>query len=286
MFVLLIFASLALLSVFAVGVLFPTKVFLGPSATRERVMQFYGIPAVVGFLASIALAPAEKVTPDTKTNSSKVSEAAPQHGRLQVVRFGEMYLPGRMKEAKTTGFTNCTADYGGYTCQRTAPMHLLGLTAQTAELRLDGLDHFADAFFTPEKHAGDVRTIPAEELAYGKVTLTFAKSDYNAKCVDEHLEKTGSYIQPAACITNKNSIGQLNQALLDTGWILTRTKGGYLNYVHPDEVVEVTTKDETVTVRRVSIAAVQAAVAEAAENSALRETAAANAAHVIDRMKQ
>jgi predicted RNA binding protein YcfA (HicA-like mRNA interferase family) len=286
MLLLLVFATLALLILFTVGVLFPTKVFLSPTATRERVMKFYGIPAVVGFIALMALAPANKGTPDSEKAKGERSAAAPEQGRLQLVRFNGMALPGRMTDAKATGFTECAADYYGYTCRRTVPTQLLGLTAQTAELTLDGKDHFANAYFTPEKHSGDVRKLPAEELAYGTIMLTFSRSSYDEKCVDKHQEKAGSYSQPASCITDKNSIGQLNQALLDGGWVLTRTKGGYLNYVHSQELVEVTTKDETVTVRRVSAGTVKDLVARDAEKRASKETVEANAANVIEQIKR
>ncbi len=286
MLVLLVFATLALLMLFAVGVLFPTKVFLGPAATRERVMKFYGIPAIVGFVASMALAPADKGAHDAEKAKDESIAPAQAQGRRQLVNFNGMALPGRMADAKATGFTECAADYYGYTCRRTVATQLLGLTAQAAELTLDGKDHFADAYFTPEKHAGDVRKIPTEELAYGTIKLTFTRSDYDEKCVDKHQEKTGSYSQLASCITNKNSIGQLNQTLLDAGWVLTRTKGGYLNYVHPQELVEVETKDETATIRRVSADTVKDLVARDAERRASQEATEANAANVIGQMKR
>lgn len=286
MLVLFVFVTVGLLMLFALGVLFPTRVFLGPTANRERVMKFYGLPAIVGFVALTVLAPADKGASDAKKAKDESSVPAPAQGRRQLVNFNGIALPGRMTDAKATGFTECAADYYVYTCRRTVPTQMLGLTAETAALTLDGKDHFADAYFTPEKHAGDVRKIPAEELAYGTITLTFVRSDYDEKCVDEHHAKTGSYSQPASCITNKNSIGQLNQALLDAGWVLTRTKGGYLNYVHPQELVEVETKDETATIRRVSADTVKDLVARDAERRASKDTAKANAANVIEQMSR
>jgi len=286
MLVLLVFVTLALLILFAIGVLLPTKVFLGPAATRERVMKFYGIPAIVGFVALMALAPPDKGNADAEKAKDESSAITPDQGRRQLVSFNGMALPGRMTNAKATGFTECAADFYGYTCRRTVPTQLLGLKAQTAELKLDGRDHFADAYLTPEKHAGDVRKIPAHELAYGTITLTFAWADYDGKCVDKHHEKTGSYSQPASCITNKNSIDQLNQALLDAGWVLTRTKGGYLNYIHPKELVEITTKDQTATLSRVSADTVKDLMARDAEKRASKEAAEANAANVIEQMKR
>lgn len=249
-------------------------------------MKFYGIPAIVGFIALMALVPADKGTPDSEETNDGRSAATPEQGRLQLVSFNGMTLPGRMAEAKATGFTECAADYYGYKCRRTVPTQLLGLTAQTAELTLDGKDHFADAYFTPEKHSGDVRKIPADGLAYGNIKLTFARSDYDEKCIDKHQEKVGSYSRPALCITNKNSIGQLNQALLDGGWLLTRTKGGYLNYVHPQELVEVTTKDETATISRVPADTVKDLVARDTKMRASNEAVEANATNVIEQMKR
>lgn len=86
------------------------------------------------------------------------------------------------------------------------PTELFGPKTQFAELSMDGRD---------------------------SIIVTFAQSDNDLKCMDKHRQKTGSYEQPANCIINKNTIGHFNQALLDAGWVLTRTKGGYYNYVHP-----------------------------------------------------
>lgn len=249
-------------------------------------MKFYGIPAIVGFVALIALGPADKGPADAEKAKDESSVTTPEHGRRQLVSFNGMALPGRMTDAKATGFTECAADFYGYICRRTVPTHLLGLTAQTAELKLDGKDHFADAYFTPEKHAGDVRKIPADELAYGTITLTFARAEYDGKCVDKHHDRTGTDSQPASCIMNKNSIDQLNQVLLDAGWVLTRTKGGYLNYIHSKERVEITTKDQTANLSRVSADTVKDLMAREAEKRASHGAVEANATNVIERMKR
>jgi hypothetical protein len=98
------------------------------------------------------------------TSKDMSSAAAPEQGRLQLVNFNGMALPGRMAKAKATGFTECTAGYDVSTCLRTSPTQLLGRTAQTAELTLDGKDHFAELHFVLEKHSGDLRKILGEEL--------------------------------------------------------------------------------------------------------------------------
>lgn len=287
MLVFFVLCTAVFLLLFAAGQLFPTRVFLGKAATRGTVTKFYGGGALLSFMAISSLAPKEapKPAPTPVAASAEPAEPAEEKGRLKPVTFQGLKVPGRMSDAKTTGFTDCKADYYGYKCTRAAPTELFGIKAQFAELSMDGRDYFADAYLTPVGPSGDVQELKPEQLAYGTIIITFARSDYDPKCTDEHRRKTGSYEQPATCIINKNTIGHFNQALLDAGWVLTRTKGGYYNYVHPRELVEITTKHDIATIRRISSKEVADLVARDEHLRAKQNAADSNAAAVLEQMK-
>jgi predicted RNA binding protein YcfA (HicA-like mRNA interferase family) len=283
-----VLCTVVLLLLFAAGQLFPTRVFLGKAANRGKVTKFYGGGALLSFMVIGAFAPkdARKPSPAPVAARAEPAEPAEEKGRLKPVIFQGLTVPGRMSEAKTTGFTDCKADYSAYKCTRAVPTELFGLKTQFAELKMDGRDYFADAYLTPVGPSGDVRELKPEQLAYGTIIVTFARSDYDLKCVDKHRQKTGSYEQPTNCIINKNTIDHFNQALLDAGWMLTRTKGGYYNYVHPRELVEITTKHDTATIRRISSKEVADQVARDEHLRAKQNAADSNAAAVLEQMKK
>lgn len=288
MFAFLVLCTVLLLLLFAVGQLFPTRVFLGKAATRGKVVKFYGGAALLTFIASGAFAPkdAPEPAPAPVAASNEPVGPAEEKGRLKPVTFQGLTLPGGMSEAKTTGFTDCKADYYGYKCTRAMPTELFGIKTKLAELSMDGSDYFADAYLTPVGPYGDVRELKPAQLAYGTVIVTFARSDYDLKCTDKHKRKTGTFEQPANCIVNVNTIGHFNQALLDAGWVLTLTKGGYHNYVHPRELVKITTKDDTATIRRISSSEVADLVATDEHLRAKQNSADSNAAAVLEQMKE
>jgi hypothetical protein len=284
-----VLATVALLLLFAFGQIFPNKVFLGPTATRQKVIKFYGPPALIGFIVLTVIAPSDPgAAPALVAKKPKGPTAVPKavKGRVLSVSFGGLTLPGRIGDAKATGFTDCTADYYSYKCKRAVLTELLGLKAQSAELAMTGSDYFADTYLTPVGPSGDVRELKPEQLAYGDVVLTFSRPDYDLNCTDKYREKHGGYDQPANCLINKNTIAHVNQALLDAGWTMYSSKGGYYHYVRAGEQVEITTKHETATIRRVSAEHVSEVVAREASRQNARETANVNAAAVLEQMKK
>ncbi|WP_028102454.1 hypothetical protein [Pseudoduganella violaceinigra] len=290
MLVFVVLSTVALLLLMAVGQLFPTKVLLGPTATRQKVTKYYGIPAAVGSICLMVFGPVEKTVPaaapSTRPTNTIDAERAGEKGRFKAASFQGFTVPGRIADAKATGFTDCKADYYGYKCSRAVPSDLFGIKAVGAALKMDGGDYFADAYLTPVGPDGDVRQLPPEKLAYRDVILTFAISDYDLKCTAKYREKNGGYDLPASCIVNKNTIGHVSQRLKDAGWLGRTSKGGYDRYVHPNELVEITLKNETASINRVSAEHVRELVARENERRAARETADANAAKVLDQMKQ
>ena len=52
--------------------------------------------------------------------------------RFSVYRTGGFAIPGRLIDAKKTGFTECTADYYSYTCSRPIKTEAFGITPKKA----------------------------------------------------------------------------------------------------------------------------------------------------------
>lgn len=293
MLVFVVLGTISLLLLMAVGQIFPTRVFLGPTATRRKVAKVYGIPAAIGFVGLTVFCPSEKPAAPAEASATSTqpakdvdAERATEKGRFKAVTFQGFTVPGRIVEAKATGFTDCKADYYGYKCNREVPSELFGVKAQFAGLTMDGRDYSAEAYLASVSPDGDVRQLPPEKLAYRDVVLTFAVADYDLKCTDKYREKNGGYDRPASCIVNKNTIGHVSQALKDAGWLQYTSKGGYYRYVHPKELVEITVKNKTATIDRVSAQHVNELVARENERRTAKATAEANAAGVLEQMKK
>jgi P4 family phage/plasmid primase-like protien len=280
MLVFVVLATVALLLLFAFGQLSPTKVFLGKAATRQKVMKCYGIPAAFGFVGLMVFGPQEKAP------AVDAAQAAfEQDGRYKPIDFEGFRLPGRMADAKSTGFTECAADYYGYTCKRAALASLLGITAQSASLAMTGQDYFSTEYLVPEGQSGDVRQIPPEKLTYGVVKLTFVKPDFKPSCIDTYMKTHTAFDDPVECVKNPNTLSHLRKALADAGWVLNQSKMNNY-YVRKGEHVEISLYDNTAEIRRISEHDVKFLLARDAERRATKQAAESNAAQVLEQMKK
>lgn len=303
MLVLVVFCTVALLLLMTFGQLFPAKVFLGPAATRQKVTKYYGIPAAVGFLGLMVFGPTEK--PAAPTEAAAVAfapiaqpadaatpvkptrtQAVEDNDQFLPVTFEGINLPGRIDDAKAAGFNDCVADYYGYKCTRAAPGQLFGVTAKSATLVMDGRDYFVAKYLVPIAPSGDIRQLPPERLAYGEVSMTFATPDFDSNCVDKHTAKQVGYDRPILCVKNKNTIAHLTEALADAGWVVTSSKGGYYNYVHPDEAVQIGVHKNVANVHRILLESVRDMVTRDAERRSASASAEPNAAGVLAQKKK
>lgn len=208
----------------------------------------------------------------------------PPAPQIQKVSFAGMTVPGRMDDAKASGFTDCQASHYSYTCRRAVPIEVYGIAAQ-AELELSGRQNFSPTYVTSKHDGKDVRTLPPEELSYGSIALHFAEAEYSSKCVDRHQAKNGSLERPVACITNKNTAQHFAAALANEGWILARSRRSQ-DFVHPRQHVEISIRDETATIRWVAGWELQEMLAIDARKRAAEAQSEAGAANVIEKMKQ
>jgi predicted RNA binding protein YcfA (HicA-like mRNA interferase family) len=236
--------------------------------------------------SSTSPAPSAQSTGDPSQAKQTGSGIPEEKGKFRPISFAGFTLPCRIGDAKTAGFTDCEAGYSGYSCKRAEPAKLFGVTAQSASLRLDGRDYYSIQYLVPEGHSGDVRQIPADELTYGEVVLGFAIPEFDTDCADAHTEENGGVDRPVSCVTNTNTAAHLSKALADGGWILSHSKGGYYNYVHAGEVVEIAVHSNVATIRRVSDEIRQSVLAQDAERRTAKAAAEADAAQVLEQMKR
>lgn len=304
MLVSVVLSTVALLILTAIGQIFPTRVFLGRAATRQKVANVYGIPAAIGFLGLMIFGPNEKPesAPEATTRASAAAvepmiavtalakptrtQQAEEKGQFLPLDFEGFKLPGRMADAKAAGFTDCTAGYDGYQCKQVETGQLLGVAAQSATLVMDARDYFVANYLVPMAPSGDVRQLPAEKLAYGEVSMTFAAPVFDEDCTKKNTTKHGGYDRPVSCVKNKNTTAHLSKALADGGWVQTSAKGGHYTYVHPDEAVQIGVHNGVTTIRRITRENVKDIVARHTERRTAKATAEANAANVLEQMKK
>jgi hypothetical protein len=234
-FFLTTFVSLLFL---AFGLFKPSKVFLGPTAAREKVLKVYGAPAFISFILFIVAVPkdARPKLPERETSGAEAVEtSSPQPGQKSV-HFIDMIVPGRMADAKNSGFTNCTSAYSGYLCRREKPTEIYGVAADFAEIVLNGDENFSVDYKISKTSGRDARLLSAEELSYGNVEIHFSKPDFDYNCLAKIDEALSSVDWPTHCVKNKNTIRHLTDALEKEGWLKAwRSRGGTQTYFHPKQ---------------------------------------------------
>lgn len=208
----------------------------------------------------------------------------PAHAQVNPVEFLGMKVPGRLAEAKAGGFTECAADYYAFKCKRSVETQVHGVRAHTAEVALDGKEHFTETYKASKHDGKDVRSLPTEVLGYGSITLLFNKSQYDYKCEEKH-RVPGKYSRPSRCITNKGTIDQLEDALEANGWVKYNLRGRYKSYVKPGEPVEIATQQEYATVRRIAPSERDQLLANVASRKAAEASKQNSADAVIQQMK-
>jgi len=159
-------------------------------------------------------------------------------------------LPGRVADAKAAGFTDCKADYYGFSCQKTTRLDVAGVSAIQATVILTGRDSFTRDRSKARDASGDTRLLPQEALSYDQIALELGTPRYDDKCVAKMRRNDPNSYNPPSCLTPGNSIVHLKQALERTGWKLV-TARRYSEYLHPNEGVSITLRDNQAAIRRV-----------------------------------
>lgn len=176
---------------------------------------------------------------------------SPAYAQVQPGEFLGMRVPGRLMDAKVGGFTDCSASHYAFVCKREVDTLVYGVRANRVEISIDGKEYFTETYKTSKYEGKDVRSLPPDVLAYGSITLHFNKSQYDYKC-EEKLRAPGHYSHLTQCITNKDTIDQLDNSLEANGWIQHNLRDRYKSYVKSGESVAITTQQEYATVRRIT----------------------------------
>lgn len=137
--------------------------------------------------------------------------------QFDVYSIDGLRLPGRISDAKATGFTDCKVDYYQYECSRAEKRAVFGVVPVSTKLYLDGRNHFSsDYYLDLGAHDKDVRELAPENLSYGEIILEFEPNIYDEKCVE--TKRRVDYQYPAECIKNQG-IGFFIEKLKQEGWI-------------------------------------------------------------------
>jgi hypothetical protein len=154
--------------------------------------------------------------------------------RFVTYSIGGFAVPGRLIDAKKTGFTECTADYYSYTCSRPIKAEAFGITPKKAYVVLNGADNFLHG--VPTGFNGDVRDISPNDLSYREVILEFLPEDKNIKC-----DSKSHGVGPVDGCTGSNSVQGFMSNLRKAGWIETQWRS-YVNFVRPGIPLEISVK--------------------------------------------
>lgn len=169
---------------------------------------------------------------------------------IQSVTFAGVKFPGRAADAKAAGFTACTEDYYRFTCQAKA-FSVLGITPVKASLSLNGRDVFAADHSKVTNPDGDVRLLPVQSLTYEEITLDFASSAYDQKCVARTKPgPSDSYRGPTVCLEPGNSIENLRAKLQEDAWVKVNDRRRDV-YMHLRENVSITLHLDNASISRV-----------------------------------
>lgn len=152
-------------------------------------------------------------------------------------------IPGRLADAKKSGFSDCHADYYAYICERRIKAMVFGVTPARAYVVLNGKTNFVHGI--PAGGDGDVRSIPLKDLSYREVNLEFT-------AVDE--SRSSNNIQSLSPTSgtgeSNNSVQHFMSYLRKTGWSETEWRS-YVTFIRSGVPLEISVKpsDNQATIR-------------------------------------
>lgn len=193
-----------------------------------------------------------------------------------------MLIPGDLKDAKKTGFTECESSYYGYECSQKNPKEIFGVTPLKVYVVLNGNKNFKKDF---SSESIDVRTIPQEKLSYRQIYLDIPKDTYNEKCLEKNGLSEFSYPPTIKCIETKG-IHFLQHFLNENGWFESNWKSNY-SYVKANMPITIyIDRNDNVSISPSSIEENVELIQRIKEKQSSEENKQKNAESVIDIMKE
>lgn len=192
-----------------------------------------------------------------------------------------LIVPGRLSDAKNSGFTDCKVDYYAYTCQRAGNKEVFGVEPRAISVSLNGAENLQEN--SSSLSTGDVRAIPPEKLSYRRVDIELRPDVYDQACLKKkaQTEENGSI----ECIKKKGTQAFV-ASLKEAGWIESQWKS-YKNFVHDGIPIEISVQPykHQVTIRPETLEAIKNQLASTAQAQSEEQKKQAQADAVLREMK-
>lgn len=145
------------------------------------------------------------------------SGSAPEKSdpKLSQIELEGLKIPGTTADAKALGFTECQEQLSQYTCVRTTPTTLAGVTAKKAYVELGTTDAFKETYWAST--SDKVVDFDPAKLSYRSVQFEFDRVKVDQKCIAKK-QRPGDLIHPEECEI-AGGLDTLESALVKAGWI-------------------------------------------------------------------
>jgi hypothetical protein len=140
--------------------------------------------------------------------------------RFSTIDFEGYKLPGRIEQAKETGFKDCKASYRSFHCTRTGDATLLGVKALSSALLLEHRDYFLNGGSYKSELQPDQRA--PEKLTYGSISFVFPETQYDERCATK--KRMDSWSKPIECRKADAGSDYLKHKLSEAGWLMRAWK--------------------------------------------------------------
>lgn len=168
--------------------------------------------------------------------------------RFRTLDFDGYKLPGRIEQAKETGFKDCKSAYDSFECTRTEASTFMGVKTLNATLRLEYKDYFLDngsykTDFPPDQRA-------PEKLAYERISFFLPETQYDGRCVAK--KRIDPWDKPIECRKDDAGTDYLKYKLLATGWLMSTSKM-HRYYFKEDQlvVIHIDRDGKTVSIKQI-----------------------------------
>lgn len=195
-------------------------------------------------------------------------------------KVDELLVPGRMGDAKATGFTQCEASSYSYRCFRDPSKAIFGVQPSDVSVSLNGDNHFSQKYEPPSQ--GDVRELDPNKLSYGEIEIEFSKEVFDEDCVKKNKLDADKFSE---CFEVKG-VEVFMSNLRKAGWIEVHSRLDRY-YFYKDVPIKITARPawNKATIAPATTETVAGYFAEIAQREADEKRRKAQADAVIQQMK-
>lgn len=219
-------------------------------------------------------------------------DAPPPNPAIAPYVIEGMSVPGRLEDAKKSGFTNCSVDYYRYTCTREGKAKIFGVTPVSVSISMDGRDYMTRGGSDAMK-SGDVRDIPAEKLSYGGIDIELPKQYENKQCAARWEAKVqraragkGLITEVEECAREGGAL-EFMENLRKSGWVKVHERRGIAQFVKVDSLAAVSVEifKDRASIGRTTSEAVQTSLQEKSKAEAEAQRRKQQGDAVLEQLK-